>query len=447
MTIILNTKFKQTEIGEIPEEWEIFTIQQLKERSMIIEFQDGNHGELHPRKKDYSNEGRSFLTANVVRDGRVYFDEAPKLPEDHCKKLRIGFSRPGDVLLTHNATVGRVAVLPQQAGECIVGTSITYYRLNLDKISNRYFAYFLSSKYFQNQLKQVMAQTTRNQVPITAQSRLYVILSPIIEQRLIAKTLSDLDSKIELNRQMNKTIETIGNALFRHWFIDFEFPNEGGKPYKSSGGKMIHNEELNKMIPKDWTVQPLGELGDFKNGINYSRNDHGNTIFHIINVRDLVSHNFILKSTLDKIKIDYNKAKDYLLKEGDVVIARSASPGETIFIVSNIEKLIYSGFSIRFRSKNPVYAIYLFNNLQKLKYNLSNISDGTTLKNINQETLKKVQIIIPKESVIIKYNSVFSNLYKKIILLLEENKSLSEIRNSLLPKLMSGKIRVPTGVT
>ena len=204
---------------------------------------------------------------------------------------------------------------------------------------------------------------------------------------------------------------------------------------------MIYHEESRKEIPSAWTIQLLENLGELKNGINYSRTEQGDTIFNIINVRNLVSNNFILESTLDKIKLDHDKAKNYLLTEGDIIIARSASPGETIFIAKKIERLIYSGFSIRFRIHDPIYNIYLFNNFQKLKNILSHISDGTTLKNINQEMLKKIQITIPKKDVLFKYNLFMEKIYKKIILLSEENISLICIRDLLLSKLMSGEIR------
>jgi type I restriction enzyme S subunit len=102
------------------------------------------------------------------------------------------------------------------------------------------------------------------------QAILNSIKTPIIEkneQVEIAKILSDLDSKIELLQKQNKTLEAIGQVLFKHWFVDFKFPNEEGKPYKSSGGEMVFNEELGKEIPKGWAVKPLGQIANFLNGL------------------------------------------------------------------------------------------------------------------------------------------------------------------------------------
>ncbi len=206
---------------------------------------------------------------------------------------------------------------------------------------------------------------------------------------------------------------------------------------------MEYNEELGKEIPKGWRNCNHNELGDFKNGINFSKNENGDSSFYIINVRDIIKNNFVLESTCDVINIDFNKAKKYLLKEGDIILARSASPGEVIFIYEFNNKLIYSGFSIRFRSFNPIHRIYLFQNFQLIQNIIRyNLSDGTTLKNITQETLKQIQILIPDDVLLIRYNILIKNIHKKIVLLLKENRSLISIRDFLLPKLISGKIRV-----
>jgi len=215
-------KFKETEIGRISEDFDIFTIKELKEKGYILEFQDGNHGNSYPRKKDFSNIGRSFLTANLIKNLQVNFEEAPKLPESLYAKLRIGFTQPGDVLLTHNATVGRVALLPEEAGNCIVGTSVTYYRLDPKKLDNNYFTYFLCSNYFQNQLEGIMSQTTRNQVPITTQAMLYVLIPSITTQKNIGKILSTLDNYINNFKNQNKILEQIIQSIFKSWFVDFD---------------------------------------------------------------------------------------------------------------------------------------------------------------------------------------------------------------------------------
>ncbi|MFN8636955.1 MAG: restriction endonuclease subunit S [Chloroflexota bacterium] len=177
---------------EIPAAWTVRTLSDLITDRAVIEIQDGNHGELYPRSSEFGSEGAVFLTAKQVTDGRVLIDEAPKLSMEKAGRLRIGFARSNDVLLTHNATVGRAAVLRDAPDPCLLGTSVTYHRLNLRFMDPDYYCQFLRSPFWQDQLAMVMEQTTRNQVPITKQVDLSVIVPPVDEQREIATRVKGL---------------------------------------------------------------------------------------------------------------------------------------------------------------------------------------------------------------------------------------------------------------
>jgi type I restriction enzyme S subunit len=242
---------------------------------------------------------------------------------------------------------------------------------------------------------------------------------------------------------MNKTLEEIGQALFKRWFVDFEFPDEDDKPYKSSGGKIIDSELGD--IPQGWAISKLGDIGTFKNGINYLRDEVGDSSFFIANVRDIANNKLLLKESLDKINIDSSKAEDYLLQQKDILIARSACPGEISLVLGELEDVIYSGFSIRYRLNNPDDYLYIYHIMQGLKRNLQNFAVGTTLQSVNQETLKNMKFISPSNRILNEFNRLAKQLLDKILNNLIQNRELSQIRDSLLPKLMSGKIRVQHG--
>src|SRR3989338_6785615 len=205
------------------------------------------------------------------------------------------------------------------------------------------------------------------------------------------------------------------------------------------------DSELGK-IPKWWGVKELGDYGTFKNGINYLRNETGDTEFFIANVRDIANNKLLLKESLDKIKIDFKKAKDYLLDDRDILIARSASPGEVSLVLGNLEKVIYSGFSIRYRLNIPSNYLYILLIIQRLKENLSNFSVGTTLQSVNQETLKNMKFVLPSNETLDKFNKIIGQILEKTYSNLIQSSNLYQIRDSLLPRLMSGKIRVPVEV-
>ncbi|WKZ38708.1 MAG: restriction endonuclease subunit S [Anaerolineales bacterium] len=190
------------------------TIQELMDSEVIIDMQDGNHGGDYPRTSEFVSEGIPFLTATNVIGNRVFLDAAPRLKPERAHKLRIGWVKPNDVLLSHNATVGRVAIMPYFEGEVVLGTSLTYYRLNPEILLPRYFSGLLQSRHFQSQLESFMGQTTRNQVPITRQRELFVPVPPPLNLQeefagMVARVESLRGRMSEAGRQVEGLFESL----------------------------------------------------------------------------------------------------------------------------------------------------------------------------------------------------------------------------------------------
>lgn len=180
----------------IPPSWLIVRAGELQQHGAILDIQDGNHGSDYPRKAEFGDEGVPFVTAKQIKGGTALIAEAPRLPKERAKRLRIGFAKAGDVLLTHNASVGDVAVAPANAGDFILGTSVTYWRCNREALEPLYLFYFMRSEYFQGQLQFIMKQTTRNQVSVLKQVNLWICFPPLTEQRLIVSELDRLQAKL-----------------------------------------------------------------------------------------------------------------------------------------------------------------------------------------------------------------------------------------------------------
>jgi hypothetical protein len=249
-------------------DWPRVTIESLIESGAIAGHKDGNHGSLYPRVEEFGSTGVPFLTAKSLSEGRLDINGAPRLADERADKLRLGFVKPGDVLLSHNATIGRVGIVPDYNGRLLLGTSLTYFRLDDSRISPRYLAAYFSGVDFQNQLAAVMSHTTRNQVPITAQRQLKIVLPPLQEQRAIAHVLGTLDDLIELNRETNEILEEMARALFKSWFVDFDPVRaklEGRPPAGMDAATAalfpdhFQDSELGQ-IPMGWEV---GRVSDF----------------------------------------------------------------------------------------------------------------------------------------------------------------------------------------
>ena len=172
--------------------WVVRTVQDLYDRNAVIDFADGNHGSLYPRASEFSDAGVLFVTAKDLYRGRVAWGSCAHLSEDRAARLMKGWSEGGDVLLTHNATVGRVARVEPDVTRFLLGTSVTYYRLHPAVLSADYFYYYLLSNTWQRQMTAIMEQTTRNQVSIQKQAHFWVLLPPLPEQKRIASKIDEL---------------------------------------------------------------------------------------------------------------------------------------------------------------------------------------------------------------------------------------------------------------
>lgn len=182
----------EIEVPIFPQKWVVRKIKDLHKIGAIVDYQDGNHGELYPRKNDFGDDGVRFITATQVFNNVVNVSDAPLLKYEKAKKLRIGYAKTGDVLLTHNATVGRVAVMPEYDKDIIIGTSVTYYRLNKKFLDPRFVSYAMQSNLWQSQLHLVMEQTTRNQVSVKKQAEFYLQVPPLSEQQGIVRRVDAL---------------------------------------------------------------------------------------------------------------------------------------------------------------------------------------------------------------------------------------------------------------
>ena len=190
---IFTTTFASTKV-------EVLTIRQLLERRYLNLHKDGNHGNFYPRADDFGPEGVPFFSAQNISDqGYLQADNVQRLSFEKARELKIGWIKAGDVLLAHNASVGKVAVYDGAFGEALIGTSLTAFRPESEHLDSTYLVWALRSTDFQRQLAKNMSQTTRNQVPITAQRDLSIAVPSIRAQK-------DFNSRVSQVEKLNKII-------------------------------------------------------------------------------------------------------------------------------------------------------------------------------------------------------------------------------------------------
>ena len=208
--------YKQTEVGVIPEDWDQMAIEELIENGSIRGHLDGNHGALYPRSTEFTNFGVRYVTANDFENGVVNLDGCRCLRFERAALFRKGVSIDGDVLFAHNATVGPVALLRTTERFVILSTTATYFRCDNKKLHNLYLKYALQAPYFVEQYTSIMSQSTRNQVPITAQRKLKLVVPGTSEQRAIAAALADADALIAALEGMIAKKRDLKQAAMQH---------------------------------------------------------------------------------------------------------------------------------------------------------------------------------------------------------------------------------------
>lgn len=182
----------ESKIGRIKENWRCMTLQELLDENYITSHLDGNHGSYYPRNDEFVAAGVPYISANCIDDDFIRFDNAKYLSEERANQITKGIAINGDILFAHNATVGPVCFLETELEKVILSTSLTYYRVNTDKLDSEYLFYFMKSRLFQSQVERVMSQSTRNQVPITTQRKLYFLIPPDVQQKSLVKELKKI---------------------------------------------------------------------------------------------------------------------------------------------------------------------------------------------------------------------------------------------------------------
>ncbi|MCD2348249.1 restriction endonuclease subunit S [Clostridium guangxiense] len=440
-------KFKESNLENLPSDWKVDTME--NSLSEIIDYRGKT-----PKK---SKSGIVTLSAKSVKNGYIDYSNAYYISEETYKKFMTrGFPKKGDILLTTEAPLGYVAKLDRD--KVAIAQRVLTLRGNEKYLINDYLRYYLMSSIGQYQLKSRETGTTVTGIKQSEFRKVIIFIPSIEEQKSIAHILSTLDEKIELNNQINKTLESIAQEIFKHWFVDFEFPNKDGKPYKSSGGEMVKSEM--GMIPKKWKTGKFIDFIDTILGGDWGKESlQGNYKKKVYCLRgaDIPEVRCGNKGKLPKRYILEKNYKNKKLNSGDLVIEISGgSPTQSTGRITYITQEMFGKYDADFvctnfcraiTLKNKDYMEYFFFYWQKL-YDQNvffQYENGTTgIKNFDINTfICDFDIIKPSKECIEKFSIFARAIIKKIQINGDENIKLSEIRDSILPKLMSGEIRVP----
>ena len=415
----------------------------LQEKGILL-VEDGNHGEYRPLKNEFCEIGTAFIRAADLGDGEVGFGSAEKINTDATLRIRKGIGKEGDVLISHKGTLGKIGFVREGSPPFVCSPQTTFWRVLNEQVIDRYYLFvYMRSPQFKRVFSVCGGETDMAPyVSLTSQRLIELRLPQIGIQRAIGKIVRSLDDKIELNRKTNETLEAMAKALFKSWFVDFDpvrAKAEGrptGLPAEISDlfPDSFEDSELGE-IPSGWQVGCLSDcceitMGQSPPGDTY--NDEG------------VGLPFYQGKT--DFGFRFPGRRIYCSSP-----TRRASIGATLISVrapvgsANIAREVCSigrGIAaLKSRQFADSFIYYLIGTLQGVfeSYN----SGGTVFGAINGKDLASIQVVAPSTEVIAAFNSQCLPLDESIQSNTLETEHLTTIRDTLLPKLISGEIRIP----
>ena len=430
--------YKQTEVGVVPAEWNIISIERALKANLIVDQMDGNHGELYPKSHEFSHSGVPYVGANDFDGGKVNFKSCKYIAEKRAAHFKKGIAKNGDVLFAHNATVGPVALVETNLEYIILSTTATYYRCDNKSLINKYLKAYFESEHFVGQYTAVMSQSTRNQVPILAQRKFLLVVPPVEEQTAIANALSDADALITSLEKLIAKKRAIKTAAMQQLLTGkkrlppFDQTHTG---YKQT--------ELGE-IPEDWEISSLRQICSYINdGTHHTPKyvDNGVPFYSVENVTANDFHN---------TKFITNEEHERLIKrckpeKGDILLTRIGTLAKTKLVDWDVDASIYVSLALlKLNDKMDSGYVYSYTKSNRFHTDVKKRSlVNATPQKINMADIGDVPIIYPlstKEQV--EIDSVLSDMDKEIDTLGQRLNKTQQLKQGMMQELLTGRTRL-----
>lgn len=380
-----------------------------------------------PKSENYcNNEGIPFLQGN-----RTFGEKYPEI--DVYTKQITKLAKKGEILISVRAPVGDLNIAPV---DLCIGRGLSSIN-SFD--GNNEFLYYCLKYNVRNILKQ-SSGTTYDSINRDILENFELITPKKEDYIKVGEILSKIDNKIELNNKINSELEAIAKTIYDYWFLQFEFPDEEGKPYKSSGGKMVWNDELKREIPEIFKNLLLKEIKNIsvitgKTPSTKDETNFGNEV-PFITIEDLRENTFVVNTKRKLSKKGANTQEKKYIPSGSICVSCIATIGEIAITTetSQTNQQINSVICEREEIRNYLY-FYLKNMFLNFK-----VKSGNIFSNMNKEEFESIKILLPTENILVKFSEILSSILSKIEINIKENQELTSLRDFLLPLLMNGQI-------
>ena len=388
--------------------------------------------------ENFVKNGVPVLNGSNLIGFKLVEDEFKFVSVEKAKTFKKAIANRGDIVVTHRGTLGQISFIPDNSKyeEYVISQSQFRVKLNREMVDPAFFVYFFHTSEGQ---KRLLANKCHVGVPALAQATtnfkfVEIPLPSLSTQQKISSLLSSIDSKIEVNNHIITELEAIIETLYDYWFVQFNFQNDDGKPYKTNGGKMVWNNELRRAIPFGWENGELQNIANISMGqspCGESYNEKGEgTIFY------QGCTDFGKRFPTNRM---FTTQPSRFAKAGDILLSVRAPVGA--INIANEDCCIGRGLAaLNSKIKANTYLFGVIKNLKQI-FDRRNF-DGTTFGSITKDDLFTLKIIVPAPSLVKKYQDITQPIFEKQNKIELENRQLHNLRDWLLPMLMNGQVTI-----
>ena len=370
------------------------------------------------------------ITENQI-DTLQIFQKGEKLPSRAKRKVEKGTI----IYSTVRPNQKHFGYFDTYSDDLVVSTGFATLDVMDPRVNSKYLYYLLTQNSVISQLQSIGENSTSSYPSIRPEDigNLSFMFPDIDIQNKIADILTSIDKKIQINNQINQELEAMAKTLYDYWFVQFDFPDQNGKPYKSSGGKMVYNPELKREIPEGWGVGNFFDVAEVQYGYPFSTeffNSTGEGV-PVIRIRDILGNditNYSTEEVEDKYKINV----------GDVLIGMDGNFHINYWIQENC---YLNQRVVKVNSDNLPNMVLKYQIEPFIKLREKSVS-RTTVGHLSDKDLKSINVILPKDKNLSTIFERFESILENIIINQQQNQELTQLRDWLLPMLMNGQVKV-----
>ncbi|EAC1710462.1 restriction endonuclease subunit S [Escherichia coli] len=383
--------------------------------------------------EDYVAQGIPCIMPANMRDNRVDLSNISFISDEDAQRLSKYLVKEGDIVYSRRGNVTLKALIRKNEAGYFCGTGCLLLRPG-NLLDSDYLTYYLSTPKIQSWIISQAIGATMPNLNTGILSRIPFSGPEKSVQKKISSALRAIDDKLEINNRINAELEAMAKTLYDYWFVQFDFPDANGKPYKTSGGKMEYNTTLKREIPAGWAVNTLSQIANITMGQSPAGESYN---------EDGIGTLFFQGSTdfgwLFPTPRQYTTSPARMAKKGDILLSVRAPVGD--MNIANADCCIGRGLAaLNSKSSSDGFLFYVMKYFKQV-FDRRN-AEGTTFGSMTKDDLHSLQVVCPEPGLLKRYDDIVSEYNKMIFTRSLENQDLTKLRDWLLPLLMNGQITV-----